>query len=113
LIKSDVEDEEDSSKDEDEKIKGCETSYGDVLNEGFEDQEDPAFIKWQQQTLPFQPRSKYGLSPESALLLDYFNLFIPLFFWSKFANYRTTKQACKVMHKEGVFVTGTLHMALK
>jgi hypothetical protein len=56
-------------------------------------------MRWQhekepvQSEKPFQGCSgpKHGLSPETATPFDYFCLFIPIYFWARFAQYTNTK----------------------
>lgn len=65
----------------------------------MEEDADEDFIRWSFNTPPTQLQAgfigstgpKHGVSPENGLPIDYFNLFIPMYFWSRFATYTNTK----------------------
>ena len=60
---------------------------------------DADFINWQFNFPPVPldkpfigaAGPKHGLSPETALPIDYFNLFLPMFFWVRVAKYTNSK----------------------
>lgn len=113
-------DDEDSEKAVDSEEKDFETddegpnlgAYDAAVEEGqqFEpEDEDVDFINWQHQIPPFQPEQpfsgqggpKHGLAPETALPIDYFCLFIPVFWWSRFAKYTNCKAEMAKTQQEG------------
>ena len=68
--------------------------------EGIEEDDiDQDFIQWQRDTPPVQPPTaftgapgpKHTLSPENAVPFDYFSLYIPIYFWSRIAQYTNSK----------------------
>lgn len=76
------------------------SGYGaDVLVEKKEDVKAADFINWQFNTPPYQLNKaftgaagpKHTLSPEQAVPIDYFNLFIPMFFGSDLQPTQTPK----------------------
>ena len=72
----------------------------DEDNEDLEsDNIDEEFIKWQRDTPPVQaatnftgiPGPQHRLSPEISVPFNYFLLYIPIYFWSRIAQYTNCK----------------------
>jgi hypothetical protein len=103
-------DDENTSENEDFGNDGSAGWGAEVEEEKMEeDADDAGFINWQFSLPPLQVNKpftgaagpKHGLSPEKALPIDYFNLFIPMFFWIRIAQYTNAKADMTKEEKEG------------
>jgi hypothetical protein len=64
---------------------------------------------WNYEALPVQPERsfralngvRHSISPENGTPFDYFNLYLPIFLWSRFANYTNAKAAMEDAKKGG------------
>jgi hypothetical protein len=74
-----------------------------------EDAEDSDLINWQfnspslelNKVLTGAAKPKHTLLPEKSVPIDCFNLFIPMFFWARFAKYTNTKAEMAKEEKDG------------
>jgi hypothetical protein len=98
----DLDEESDNESDE-------EGGYGDNTPEQELEADDSDFLQWQYQTPPVQPANPFrgasgpthGLSAEVATPIDYFNLFISTYFWTRFAQYTNAKARSTEVEQDG------------
>ena len=107
ITESDIDEsevEEDSAEEDGESGHGSSDE-----SDGVEEDEDADFIRWSHETPPFQPEAsfngstgpKHGLSPETALPIDFFNLFFPMYFWARIAKYTNIKASTTKAELDG------------
>ena len=83
--------------------------YGETTPEQELEADDADFLQWQYQIPPVQPDNPFrglsgpthGLNAEVATPIDYFNLFISVYFWTRFAQYTNAKARLIEVEQDG------------